>query len=92
MNEALAEGTYEMAAGANRMSTALGLQIAMEEIRSERRLEVTPDPAAAFVLLRTERRSSRRDNVESSQESCCLILCSSSLTEDLAMTRSNCAR
>ena len=75
------------------MSTALGLQIAMEEIRSERRLEVTPDPAAAFdFTLYRGALKPEIDNVESSQESCCLILCSSSLTEDLAMTRSNCAR
>jgi hypothetical protein len=50
MNEALAEGSYEMAARVNPpiVCPPRCLQIAMEEIRSERRLEVTPDPAAAF--------------------------------------------
>lgn len=51
MDQGLAEGSYEMAASswsATGAASAQGLQIAMEEIRAELKLEAPPDPAKAF--------------------------------------------
>jgi ABC-type nitrate/sulfonate/bicarbonate transport system substrate-binding protein len=51
MDQGLAEGSYEMASSgwsANGVASAQGLQIAMEEIRVELKLDAAPDPAKAF--------------------------------------------
>jgi ABC-type nitrate/sulfonate/bicarbonate transport system substrate-binding protein len=51
LDHALAEGSYEMAASSWSSSGAAspqGLQIAMEEIRAEFKLDAVPDPAKAF--------------------------------------------
>ena len=51
MDQALAEGSYEMAVSSWSNSGAAspqGLQIAMEEIRAELKLDAAPDPAKAF--------------------------------------------
>jgi NitT/TauT family transport system substrate-binding protein len=51
MNQELAEGSYEMAAqswSATGVASRQGLQIAMEEIRVELKLDFAPDPAKAF--------------------------------------------
>jgi len=51
MDQGLAEGSYEMASSswsATGVPSAQGLQIAMEEIRAELKLEAAPDPSRAF--------------------------------------------
>lgn len=51
MDQGLAEGSYEMAASSWSNSGAAspqGIQIAMEEIRAELKLEAPPDPSRAF--------------------------------------------
>jgi NitT/TauT family transport system substrate-binding protein len=51
MSEELADGSYEMAASswsATGATSAQGLQTAMEEIRTELKLDAVPDPAKAF--------------------------------------------
>ena len=51
MDQGLAEGSYEMAAASWSTSGAAspqGIQIAMEEIRAELKLEAPPDPSKAF--------------------------------------------
>jgi NitT/TauT family transport system substrate-binding protein len=51
MDQGLAEGSYEMASSgwsSNGVASAQGLQIAMEEIRVELKLDAAPDPAKAF--------------------------------------------
>jgi ABC-type nitrate/sulfonate/bicarbonate transport system substrate-binding protein len=51
MDQGLAEGSYEMASSswsATGVASAQGLQIAMEEIRTELKLEAAPDPSRAF--------------------------------------------
>lgn len=51
MSEELADGSYEMAASswsATGAASAQGLQTAMEEIRTELKLDAAPDPARAF--------------------------------------------
>jgi ABC-type nitrate/sulfonate/bicarbonate transport system substrate-binding protein len=51
MDQGLAEGSYEMASSswsATGVASAQGLQIAMEEIRAELKLEAAPDPSRAF--------------------------------------------
>lgn len=51
MDQGLAEGSYEMAASSwstSGTASAQGIQIAMEEIRAELKLEAPPDPAKAF--------------------------------------------
>ncbi len=51
MDRTLAEGSYEMAAAgwsSTGMPSPQGLQVAMEEIRSELKLQQPPDPARAF--------------------------------------------
>ena len=51
MDQGLAEGSYEMAAASwsnTGAASAQGIQIAMEEIRAELKLEAPPDPSRAF--------------------------------------------
>ena len=51
MDQGLAEGSYEMALSSwsnSGAASAQGIQIAMEEIRVELKLEAPPDPAKAF--------------------------------------------
>jgi NitT/TauT family transport system substrate-binding protein len=51
MDQGLAEGSYEMASSgwsSNGVASAQGLQIAMEEIRVELKLDAAPDPAKVF--------------------------------------------
>lgn len=51
MDQGLAEGSYEMAAASwsnSGAASAQGIQIAMEEIRAELKLEAPPDPSRAF--------------------------------------------
>jgi len=51
MDQELAEGSYEMASSswsATGVASAQGLQIAMEEIRAELKLEAAPDASRAF--------------------------------------------
>jgi ABC-type nitrate/sulfonate/bicarbonate transport system substrate-binding protein len=51
MDQALAEGSYEMAASGwstTGAASSQGVQIAMEEIRAEFKLETTPEPSKAF--------------------------------------------
>jgi ABC-type nitrate/sulfonate/bicarbonate transport system substrate-binding protein len=51
MDQGLAEGSYEMASSgwsSNGVASTQGLQIAMEEIRVELKLDAAPDPAKAF--------------------------------------------
>jgi ABC-type nitrate/sulfonate/bicarbonate transport system substrate-binding protein len=51
MDQALAEGSYEMAAASWSNSGAAnpqGVQIAMEEIKTEQKLDALPDPSKAF--------------------------------------------
>jgi ABC-type nitrate/sulfonate/bicarbonate transport system substrate-binding protein len=51
MDQGLAEGSYEMAASGwsnTGAASSQGLQIAMEEIRAEFKLDSAPDPARAF--------------------------------------------
>ena len=51
LDQALAQGSYEMAVSSwssNGAASAQGLQIAMEEIRTEFKLDATPDVAKAF--------------------------------------------
>ena len=51
MDQSLAEGSYEMAVSSwssNGVASAQGLQIAMDEIRTELMLEAAPDSAKAF--------------------------------------------
>ena len=51
MDQGLAEGSYEMAVSSwstTGAASAPGIQIAMEEIRAELKLEAPPDPAKAF--------------------------------------------
>jgi len=51
MDQGLAEGSYEMASSSwstTGVASAQGLQIAMEEIRAELKLEAAPDPSRAF--------------------------------------------
>jgi NitT/TauT family transport system substrate-binding protein len=51
MDQGLAEGSYEMALSSwsnSGAASAQGIQIAMEEIRAELKLEAPPDPAKAF--------------------------------------------
>jgi NitT/TauT family transport system substrate-binding protein len=51
MDQGLAEGSYEMAAASwsnSGAASAQGIQIAMEEIRAELKLETPPDPSRAF--------------------------------------------
>ena len=51
MDQALAEGSYEMAVSSwssNGVASAQGLQIAMEEIRAEFKLDAAPDASKAF--------------------------------------------
>jgi len=51
MEPSLADGSYDMAVSSwssNGVASAQGLQIAMEEIRAELKLESPPDPAKAF--------------------------------------------
>jgi len=51
MDQGLAEGSYEMAASSwsnSGAASAPGIQIAMEEIRAELKLDAPPDPAKAF--------------------------------------------
>jgi NitT/TauT family transport system substrate-binding protein len=51
MDPELAEGSYEMAASSwsiTGAATSKGIQIAMEEIRAELKLDTAPDPARAF--------------------------------------------
>ena len=51
MDQALAEGSYEMAVSSWSNSGAAnpqGIQIAMEEIRTEQKLDALPDPSRAF--------------------------------------------
>jgi len=51
MDQALADGSYAMAASSwssNGVASAQGIQIALEEIRSELKLEAVPDAARAF--------------------------------------------
>jgi NitT/TauT family transport system substrate-binding protein len=51
MDQELAEGSYDMAASSwstTGAATSKGIQIAMEEIRAELKLDTAPDPARAF--------------------------------------------
>jgi hypothetical protein len=51
MDQVLAEGSYEMAVSGwsnTGVASAQGLQLAMEEIRAEFKLDSVPDPAKAF--------------------------------------------
>jgi hypothetical protein len=51
LDQGLAEGSYDMAVSgwsSNGLANPKGLQIVMEEIRSELKLETAPDPARAF--------------------------------------------
>ena len=51
MEQSLADGSYDMAVSSwssNGLASAQGLEIAMEEIRAELRLDARPDPARAF--------------------------------------------
>ena len=51
MDQGLAEGSYEMASSswsATGVASPQGIQIAMEEIRAELKLEAAPDPSRAF--------------------------------------------
>ncbi len=51
MDQGLAEGSYDMALSSwsnSGAASAQGIQIAMEEIRTELKLEAPPDPAKAF--------------------------------------------
>ncbi|HTN69647.1 MAG TPA: ABC transporter substrate-binding protein, partial [Methylomirabilota bacterium] len=51
MDQALAEGSYEMAVSSwsnSGAASSQGIQIAMEEIRTEQKLDVLPDPSRAF--------------------------------------------
>jgi len=51
MDQTLAEGSYEMAAStwsSTGVASPQGLQIAMEEIRTELKLDAAPEPAKAF--------------------------------------------
>ncbi len=51
MDQGLADGSYEMATSswsATGRASAEGLQVAMEEIRAEFKLDTAPDPASAF--------------------------------------------
>lgn len=51
MDQDLAQGSYEMAASGwspSGAATSEGMQIAMEEIRAELKLDAAPDPAKAF--------------------------------------------
>jgi len=51
MDQGLAEGSYDMAVSgwsSNGVASAQGIQIAMEEIRAELKLDALPDPAKAF--------------------------------------------
>jgi hypothetical protein len=51
MDQGLAEGSYEMTASSwsvTGSASGEGLQVAMEEIRAEFRLDTAPDPASAF--------------------------------------------
>ncbi|MBM2805991.1 MAG: transporter substrate-binding protein [Deltaproteobacteria bacterium] len=51
MDQGLAEGSYEMAASSwsnSGAASAQGIQIAMEEIRAELKLDAPPDPSRAF--------------------------------------------
>jgi len=51
LDQGLAEGSYEMALSSwsdSGAASARGIQIAMEEIRAELKLEAAPDPAKAF--------------------------------------------
>ena len=51
MDHELAEGSYDMAVSGwsnTGAASAQGIQIAMEEIRAEFKLETAPDPARAF--------------------------------------------
>jgi ABC-type nitrate/sulfonate/bicarbonate transport system substrate-binding protein len=51
MDQSLAEGSYDMAASgwsSNGVASSQGLQIAMDEIRAELKLDAPPDPAKAF--------------------------------------------
>ena len=51
LDQALAEGSYDMAVSgwsSNGVASPKGLQIVMQEIRSELKLDAVPDPARAF--------------------------------------------
>ena len=51
MDQSLADGSYDMAVSSwssNGVASPQGLQIAMEEIRAELKLDTPPDPASAF--------------------------------------------
>lgn len=51
MDQSLADGSYDMAVSSwssNGVASSQGLQIAMEEIRAEFKLDTPPDPAKAF--------------------------------------------
>ena len=51
MDQGLGEGSYDMAVSgwsSNGVASAQGIQIAMEEIRAELKLDALPDPAKAF--------------------------------------------
>ena len=51
MDQRVGEATYEMTASSSSVTGragAEGLQVAMEEIRAEFRLDTAPDPASAF--------------------------------------------
>ena len=53
MDQSLADGSYDMAVSSwssNGVASSQGLQIAMEEIRTEIKLDTPPDPAKAFYL------------------------------------------
>ena len=51
MDQELAEGSYDMAVASwsnTGAASPQGIQIALDEIRSELKLDVAPDPARAF--------------------------------------------
>ena len=50
MDQSLANGSYDMAMSSwsSRVASSQGLQIALEEIRAELKLDALPDPAKAF--------------------------------------------
>jgi len=51
MDQALAEGSYEMAASSwstTGVASRQGIQVAMEEIRAEFKLDAAPEPSRAF--------------------------------------------
>ena len=83
----LRDGVVELVRYGRRQCS--GLQIAMEEIRAELKLEAAPDASRAFDWSFVRRVMILRNILCQHQDAGSFIFCSSSLTDDLAMTRSN---